>query len=440
MQPGLQLNRMDVPALAARRALGPGTVELDLHEIVGSLALALDLSEIYGRNGYRHHSNRVVYTAERIGRKLGLSQGSLDDLVLGGLLHDCGVTGERSFRQVYALDSTDTEPHCLQGASLLGKSSSLAYLSPIIRSHHDLFGRTNPSGLTGTEIPHSSRILKLADRVDVLIDAARHPLSQRGLIRDGILARPGIDFDPEVVDAWVEIANEEAYWFDLSADGERPAVREHRSTLVSIDLDGLEELASVFGGIVDSKSPSTHLHPTGVAAVVERLALALGQTEVVAKRAKVAGYLHDLGKLGVPAAVLDKPGPLLVRELDLVKRHAYETHRILSSIRGLEDIAHWASQHHEHVDGTGYPFHLKGDQLPLMSRAMCVADVFQALNQDRPYRRALLASDVKGLLVKMVCERHLDGEIVDLLLSDYSTYEQLARVGSPMPMAVASGT
>ncbi len=413
------------------------TIELNRYDVVGSLSRALDLSGSYGRNEYMHHGRRVAYSAARIGEQLGLKPDQLDRLALAGLMHDCGVASDRSRRAILALDRSHTEEHCIRGARLLERASALADLAPIVRSHHDHFGRDNVSGLTGTTIPLESRILVVADRVDVLLDAAESPLEHRADLIARMTERRGELFDPEIVDAWLPLAHQEAYWFELFDGSDYFLKQQRNQPSVIISLDQVEELATIFGAIVDAKSPLTQVHSTGVASMAAELARRLGETPRTAKLAHIAGYLHDLGKLGVADELLEKPNALSHDEFDLIKRHSYETYRIIASIRGLEDVAKWAAHHHERIDGTGYPFRLRGAQLPLLSRAMCVADVFQALNQDRPYRPALARADVIRLMREMVRDRALDAAIAELVIADYDTFHQLAARSSVSNAAFA---
>ena len=91
---------------------------------------------------------------------------------------------------------------------------------------------------------------------------------------------------------------------------------------------------------------------------------------------KIAGYLHDLGKLAVPKEILEKPGKLTATEFNIVKTHAYYGYRTLETVRGLEKINNCGTLHHECLDGSGYPFHLNGDNLSIGSRIMAIADIF----------------------------------------------------------------
>jgi HD-GYP domain-containing protein (c-di-GMP phosphodiesterase class II) len=128
---------------------------------------------------------------------------------------------------------------------------------------------------------------------------------------------------------------------------------------------------------------------------------------------EIAGLLHDIGKLRTPDDYLEKPSKLTDEEFAMLRRHSFDTYKILQAIDGLEDIAMWASQHHEHIDGSGYPKHLKESELSQEARILAVADVFQALAQNRPYRAPLEPEEILNILQKEVEKSHLDESVVN---------------------------
>ena len=132
---------------------------------------------------------------------------------------------------------------------------------------------------------------------------------------------------------------------------------------------------------------------------------------------EVAGLLHDLGKLIIPDEILEKPGPLTEEEKAIMMRHSFESYQILYRINGFEAIAQWAAFHHETLSGKGYPFHLNEEGLELEARIIAVADVFQALSQNRPYRDSLPAEKIMVVLNNMAAEGHLDHQLTSLIES-----------------------
>lgn len=180
----------------------------------------------------------------------------------------------------------------------------------------------------------------------------------------------------------------------------------------------LKRLAVIFARIVDAKSPFTAEHSVGVSRLARFLAERLGVSAENCEKLEIAGLLHDLGKLRVPDEILDKPGRLDKRERKIINTHSYETFQILRNIHGFEEITRWAAYHHEEPDGSGYPFHLKADAMPLEARILRVADIFQAMVQIRPYRQGLSDAEVTTFMRDLSAAGRVDANIVDVLLAE----------------------
>ena len=136
--------------------------------------------------------------------------------------------------------------------------------------------------------------------------------------------------------------------------------------------------------------------------------------------------LHDLGKLRVPDHIIDKPGPLDRHERATIKRHAYDSFRILHTVFGGTPIAYWAGTHHENLLGTGYPFHQAGKKLDMEARIISVSDIFQALAQDRPYRGQQSRDEVFAQMSALAEAGRVDSEVVGLLGRELDTCYALA--------------
>lgn len=140
---------------------------------------------------------------------------------------------------------------------------------------------------------------------------------------------------------------------------------------------------------IDAKDRYTRGHSERVAHLGRRLALAMGLSEEQAERVHLSGLLHDVGKIGVPEAVLCKQGRLTDEEFELIKAHPEIGARILEGIPLLEDVLPGVLHHHERYDGRGYPARLSGEQIPLVARILAVADAFDAMSSTRSYRPAM---------------------------------------------------
>ncbi len=145
-----------------------------------------------------------------------------------------------------------------------------------------------------------------------------------------------------------------------------------------------------------------------------------GWTEEERVRLQIAADLHDIGKLTVSNSILDKPGPLDSRERDSVENHTYYTRMVLAKVRGFEKITEWASNHHERLDGSGYPFGLAAAGLDRGSRLLGVLDSYQALTEDRPYRAAMPHEEAIGLMRLSAAERRLETSIVEDIAAEFA--------------------
>ena len=189
----------------------------------------------------------------------------------------------------------------------------------------------------------------------------------------------------------------------------------------------LKQLATIFSRIVDAKSPFTAEHSLGVARLARFLAEKLGVSAENCDKIEIAGLLHDIGKLRVPDEILDKPAKLDERERKVMNAHSFETYQILHTVPGFEEIAPWAAYHHEEPGGTGYPFRLRAEHLDLEARILRVADIFQAMVQDRPYRQGLSAAEVLGFMRELVARGSVEADIAAVVEADIDGAMAAAR-------------
>ncbi|RMD62111.1 MAG: HD-GYP domain-containing protein [Planctomycetota bacterium] len=178
---------------------------------------------------------------------------------------------------------------------------------------------------------------------------------------------------------------------------------------------------------IDAKDPYTRGHSQRVAHLSMRLAMAMGLDEHTVERLRIAGLVHDIGKIGVPEAVLQKPGRLTDEEFRLIKLHPEIGQRILKDIPQMEDVLPAVLHHHERWDGGGYPEGLKREQIPLYARVVALADAFDAMRSTRTYRKSKRRSDVLDE-IRRNAGVQFDPDLVDVFLKlDFSRYEEMIR-------------
>ena len=151
---------------------------------------------------------------------------------------------------------------------------------------------------------------------------------------------------------------------------------------------GIHELVDVVVNILDARDPYTFLHSWRVAELSVLIAEDMGLPESEIRKIHIAAHLHDIGKIGVPDRILNKPGRLDPAEILQIQAHPRIGCNIFERLPVLKEISTLVLYHHERFDGLGYPDGLEGENVPLTSRIISVVDAFDALNSDRPYRKA----------------------------------------------------
>jgi putative nucleotidyltransferase with HDIG domain len=259
-------------------------------------------------------------------------------------------------------------------------------------------GLGHPAGLSGTEIPQLSRIVLVAQTFEAF-NTEQGFATATAMIRD----RRGSWFEPRLVDCILGWRGDNEWWRELGDARRTEAVvmelEPGDSPLLATD-ERLDAIAYAFASVIDAKTPFTWRHSTNVAAYATVLARALGRDQAAARDIMRAGLLHDIGKLGISNRILDKPGRLSEEERATVRQHPVWTWEILERVPAFHRFAWPAALHHERLDGKGYPWAVDASELDFSARALGVADVYEALTADRPYRKGMHPSEAIAIMMK----------------------------------------
>jgi HD-GYP domain-containing protein (c-di-GMP phosphodiesterase class II) len=412
----------------------PPRDSLSLPDLVGAFSHALDLTEGQPAG----HCIRACWIGMHVGKAVGLTGRALDELYYTILLKDLGCSSnaaricelyqadDRAFKQGYKTVGTGLAAtihfvasrtarnapwrqrasaignifkngdaiaqelivaRCTRGADIarqLRFSEDVAEAIYRLDEHWDGGGR--PGRLSGTAIPVGAQIALLGQVADVFnVHAGRQAAT------DEIARRSGSWFDPALADAFAAVARDERFWSALASPfiESRLTALAPRDNVALVDDDYLDAIAAAFGQVVDAKSPFTAGHSTRVADLVQGIAGKMGVPAARRRWLHRAALLHDIGKLGVSNAILDKPGPLTDAEWEEMRDHAAHTRHILARVGVMNDLAPIASAHHERLDGTGYPLGLTDREITRETRIITICDIYDALTADRPYRDAM---------------------------------------------------
>ena len=279
-----------------------------------------------------------------------------------------------------------------------------------LRQTYERWDGKGAFGMKGEEIAVSSRLINLADVVEVFgrgggVEAAMTVARERS----------GTQFDPDLVDVFCEQAP-----MVLTELGEAPSweavIAAEPSLERALAGEELDLALEAIGEFAELKSPWTMGHVHAVTELITRAAASFGLPEADAAELRRAACVYDLGRLGVPNTVWDKTGPLTLSELERVRIHPYLSERMLAFAPALARLGDIAVQHHERLDGSGYPRGLSADQIATTARLLAAADTYQALCELRPHRPAVTPTEAAAELRREVAAGRLDGDAVDSVL------------------------
>ncbi len=428
-------------------------------ELLGALSRALDLTEGQPSG----HCVRSCWIGTNIGIEYGLNGHELSDLYYAILMKDLGCSSnaaricslyltddlsfKHDFKQMgnslpqafkFILNHTGLhaglaerfralisvirnggefsrelmETRCNQGADIARKlrfSEQVAEGIKNLDEHWD--GRGLPDGLSGNQIPVISQIALMAQVIDVF-----HFDNGKDIAISEVRKRSGTWFSPELVAIFERAAEKSSLWDMLASPDIQTAIAEMEPGQVdlSADEDYLDDISIAFAKVIDAKSPFTSGHSERVALYTDLIAEQLGFDDDHRRWLKRGALLHDMGKLGVSNAILDKNGKPDDEEWAAIKMHPVYSYDILSTVPVFNDILPIVRGHHERLDGKGYPDGLKGDEITFETRIVTVADIFDALTADRPYRKAMSVPKVLDIMESDL-EVALDPEIFNAL-------------------------
>jgi HD-GYP domain-containing protein (c-di-GMP phosphodiesterase class II) len=282
-----------------------------------------------------------------------------------------------------------------------------------VLGHHERWNGTGfPNEVHAAGIPLVARIVAAADMAEVLIAAEHSSLIARKRFPQTLAYHAGDALDPGTVSCLLDVVRADDFWLGLygedlpeTLNSMKPGLDQRKSR------KRVMRFAEVFADIADAKGGHTVAHSRHTAEAAQKLAQALELDEGHVEMIRIAALLHDVGLLGVPARIMSKPDILSVTEMQLMRQHPSHSELILRPLHGFEEVAFWISRHHERPDGKGYPDMLTGDEIPLESRILSVADVYSALIAERPHRGALGPRDAKQILLG-AAGTQLDAELV----------------------------
>lgn len=431
-----------------------------MHQTINAFSTSTQHTDPYTAG----HESRVADLCVLLGREMGLTRSQLEGLEIAARAHDIGqarIPSEilLSPRKLGPLEFAFIRQHPDVGAEILGGIDFPWPVAEIVRQHHENYdGSGYPQGLRGSAILIEARILRVADMLESLSSHRPfRPAMPWVEALEIIRTQGGKALDPDVVNACLRVVTVNGYRFpSLSAAPEKRAQPQPvplpdllPQTMVPPSR-GLPPVTTPGGGpgvgpgagtgagagpepalhramrqtiealsaALESRDPYTAGHERQVAAIAVAIATRMGLDPFRIEGLRLAATVHDIGKIQIPLRILAKPGRLSEIEFNLIKTHPTVGYDILRTLDLPWPVADMVYQHHEYLDGSGYPCGLTGDEIMLEARIMTVADIVESMSSPRPYRPSLGLQAALAEIRRMRGQK-LDPAVVDACLALY---------------------
>lgn len=394
-------------------------MKLDLTDMLYALSYALDKVETELLGIDNGHGKRVAYLSLLMGKEAGFSEDELRDFIGCCILHDNALTEflHEELEKNAAIDFNSAvfneSRHSVIGEQNISLMPFSTDVKDIILYHHENADGSGSMGKNSSQTNLKSQILHLADICEMKFRFNSMTESEYRELSDYVMSQSGKAFSNDAVKLFRQSVTFENIKH-LHENSELQCLKsELKTNVLDYSDKEIHNISMLFAKIVDYKSRFTRAHSMGVAARAEKMAKFYGFSPEKTTRFYFAGAMHDIGKLAVSNDILEKPDKLDVDEFDKMKNHASATRYILSQIKEIPDIIEWASNHHEKLNGKGYPKGLTAEDLSFEDRLMACIDIYQALTEKRPYKDGFPHEKAIGIMREMATRGELDGKIVE---------------------------
>jgi HD-GYP domain-containing protein (c-di-GMP phosphodiesterase class II) len=404
-----------------------------MDQLIRAIAVALDMVEGELLGASTNHGKRIAVLAAAMGRRFGMDDRALSSLTTCALFHDSALM------EYILAEQKGHDPamkiHCRSGQRNVDDLLHHTDVAGFVLYHHERADGLGPFGKKEGEFPREAALIAIADMLDVTRHLQRIPETGLPDLRREIAGETGGAFTREAARAMLDVLDGEML-LSLRDDRIGETAQGTIPVLVTdIEDEAIFRIAGLSARIIDYKSVFTRRHSVQIANRSWLMGGYYGYDKARRMELYLAAALHDIGKIATPSHILEKPGRLNDDEFTVIKDHVWHTWNILKDISGFEAICDLASSHHEKLDGTGYPFGKKAEDLDFDARILACIDIYQAVSEARPYHEQRSHGETMPVLYDMAKKGFIDGVIVkdmDTVMAEYSNRDV------PPPLA-ASG-
>jgi HD-GYP domain-containing protein (c-di-GMP phosphodiesterase class II) len=400
-----------------------------MDSLIKAIAAALDTveKELFGASC--NHGKRIAILCAQMGKLIGKNTEEVIALTNCALLHDNALTEYIIAARTGGHYDPTMKGHCEYGQRNVETLQLKTNIKNFILYHHERADGKGPFGIVEGEGPVEAELIAIADSIDVAFHLQRLQPEDLGSVLHSVKENTGKKHSKIAAQAMSEIIDRQM--IESLKDDVIDVTFETNVTPWPADIEEqfILNLASLITKIIDYKSVFTKRHSTSIANTAWFMGGYYNYNQEKRLKLYLAAALHDIGKLETPTAILEKPGKLTDEEFIIIKDHVRNTWELLKDIDGLQDICAWASNHHEKLNGTGYPFGKNADELDFNSRLMACIDIYQAVSEKRPYHPVRSHSDTMQILYKMADNGGIDRNIADDMAIALAPYDGVELPG-----------
>nr|MCR5491515.1 HD domain-containing protein [Bacilli bacterium] len=377
---------------------------------------------------YVDHSVRTAYLALKLAEEEGMEETMKRRFVFASYFHDIGSIGKPDS---YLLSHDYDILHSVDGYLLMKYKSPLKEYARMLLFHHVAYNREYDDEMADFGVK-----IAIVDRFD---DWERHKLPFDE-VTSYIESQSGTAFDPKDVDALLKVLDHTDVRYDIRSGRYHDVLNDYIASL-SFDEGQLEGYVVMLSSLFELYNGTTYNHSKTVAVTAYLLASLMGYGDDDCFKMYLAGLVHDLGKIKIPLSILDKPGKLTPEETAIMRKHIVYSREMSIDILPRE-IVNIATYHHERLDGTGYPNHLKAIEMTEPEEIMQVADVLSALLARRSYKEEYPYEKVKEILLNEAQAGKLSKPVIDTFIENHEIVwkeaNEVIREGYDEAMKISS--
>ena len=394
-------------------------------------AKAFDIIEKEQLGASENHSMRVAALCIAMGSRLGYDDDTVSAITTCGMFHDSALTEYHLSQESGALQEQNMALHCERGQGNVSWLPFNTNIDQLILYHHERGDGNGPFRKKENEIPLEAALIAAADAVDATHHLQRISNEKLPELHGKIMLNANTYSTRAAVEVLLDVLNEDLLIKLRDENIMQTIERELPRWEVDINDSRIIRVGEFIARVIDYKSKFTRMHTSQIANRAWIMAEYYGYGSEDRNALFLAASLHDVGKIGIPTEILEKPGKLDADEFSIIKLHVKNTLDWLGEVPDFEQIRNWASDHHEKFDGLGYSRNKTEAELDFNSRLMACIDIYQAVCEPRPYHGARTHEETMQILYEMSAKGQIDEKIVNDLDNVMAKYSMM---GVPSPI------